>query len=359
MKILFALSGLHRVHRGAEVAFTSIARELTKLGNTVTLMGSGVVQANDPYRFIHVPALPRERFQGWPNFPALRSQESWEDATFAPGLLTKFRPSDFDVTVTCAFPFTHWALRRPVFGKRPKHVFVTQNGDWPAHSNRAEFRLFKCDGLVCINPDYFERNRLRYRSALIPNGVDLERFTPGADERTRFGLPEMVPLVLMVSALIASKNVSQGIEAVARIPGAHLVVAGDGPLREELHRLAATLLPGRFHQITVPASDMPALYRCANLFMHLSLDESFGNVYVEALATGLPVVAWDCARTRWILGDDAPLAISGSLNALVKAITQALHPSLVHNVKSRERALNFGWRSVAIKYHDFFGDILQ
>ena len=79
---------------------------------------------------------------------------------------------------------------------------------------------------------------------MIPNGVDLERFRAGASERKRFGLPERGPVVLMVSALIASKNVAEGIAAVAKIPHANLVVAGDGPLRHDLNKLAGELLRG-------------------------------------------------------------------------------------------------------------------
>ena len=75
----------------------------------------------------------------------------------------------------------------------------------------------------------------------------------------------------MVSALIPSKKVAEGVEAVAKVPGANLVVAGDGPVRDEIHKLAAELLPGRFQQITLPAAEMPALYRSADAFMHLSI----------------------------------------------------------------------------------------
>src|SRR3546814_5508392 len=64
-------------------------------------------------------------------------------------------------------------------------IFVTQNGDWPAYASNTEYRSFSCDGLVCTNPDYLERNSVRWNCALIPNGVDLARFSPGAAERAR------------------------------------------------------------------------------------------------------------------------------------------------------------------------------
>ena len=326
MRILFALPGLHRVERGAEIAFVSIGTELAGLGDEVTLIVQGRPIAGRPYRYMRAGSVPRERFERFPTVPPLRSDTVWEEATFLPALLRRYKPQDYDVTVTCSFPFTNLALRRPVIGgTRPPHVFVTQNGDWPAVSDKAEYRLFGCDGLVCTNPDYYERNAGRYRSALIPNGVDVARFTPGAGEPEYFGIGRDRPVVLMVSALIASKNVADGIRAVARLDDAMLIVAGDGPLRDELQELADRLLPGRYRQIRVAAGDMPKLYRSADAFLHLSRDKSFGNVFIEALACGTPIIAYDLPRTRWILGDHAcyvvdagPEAIAGQLGVALR-----------------------------------------
>src|SRR5262245_49923389 len=135
MRILFALPGLHRYDRGAEIAFISIATELSKAGDEVTLIGSGTNRAGAPYRFIHAESVRRELFEWAPSLPILRQECAYEEATFVPGLLWRYRPVEYDVTVTCSFPFTNWVLRRPVLrGARPPHVFVTQNGDWPAQA---------------------------------------------------------------------------------------------------------------------------------------------------------------------------------------------------------------------------------
>lgn len=359
MRILFALAGLHRVDRGAEIAFISVASQLARKGDEVTLIGSGPERSGGEYRYIRAPSIARETFERWPSLPLFRNETGWEEATFIPGLLSAYRPADFDVTLTCAYPWTNWALRRSASGGRPPHVFVTQNGDWPAFSNEGEFRWFDCEGLVCTNPDYFERNRERYRSALIPNGVDTSRFTPGSSERKRFGLPETGRIVLMVSALIASKNVDRAIEAIRRLPDVTLVVAGDGPLREELGRLADQQIPGRYRQLTVPAADMPALYRSADAFLHLSRDESFGNVFVEAMACGVPVIAYDLPRTRWILGDQGRLAASGSVEELAQQIDQATSETGAARDALVARASQFDWSSIAGRYRDFLEEVVE
>jgi glycosyltransferase involved in cell wall biosynthesis len=355
MRLLFALPGFHAQDRGAEVALLSVARELARSGDAVTVMGGGPERPGEPYRYLPIPMVDRRRFERFPKLPAFRSETAWEDATFAANLLRRYDPRDYDAVVTCNFPFTHWALRRPAGGAKPLQIFVTQNGDWPARSDQAEFRFFRCDGLVCINPDYDAANRERWRTALIPNGVDLARYRDVPRDRAALGLPEGVPIVLMVSALIETKRVAAGIAAVAEVPGAHLVVAGDGPLRGEVDPLAARLLPGRFTRLTLPAGDMPRLYAAADAFLHMSLFESFGNVFVEALASGLPVVGHDTPRLRWIVGERDTLCDTKDMAAVSDAIARALRTG---RGAADPRAAQFDWPVIATQYRAFLKRLL-
>jgi glycosyltransferase involved in cell wall biosynthesis len=354
MRILFALAGLHRVDRGAEVAFISIATELAKSGEDVTLIGSGPGRPNKPYTYLSAPLVPRERFERFPRLPTLRSETAWEEATFVPGLLRQYRPDDYDVTLTCSYPFTSWALRRPA-KRRPAHVFVTQNGNWPAISNDAEYRFFGCDGLICTNLSFFEQ--ARFPAALIGNGVDLRQFGPAAPERERYGLPRTGPVILMASAMIASKHVDEAIEAVSLLHDATLIVAGDGPLRSALQTLADQKIPGRFRTVQLPAAEMPALYRCADVFLHLSRMESFGNVYVEAMATGIPVVAVDSPHTRWIYGEDAFLVPPNQPAEVAAQLTRALHAGPALRRRLLKRAQSFSWTEIAGKYREFLCEV--
>jgi glycosyltransferase involved in cell wall biosynthesis len=358
MRVLFALAGLHRVDRGAEIAFISVASQLARQGDEVTLIGSGPERPGTEYRYIKSPSIRREAFERWPSLPMFRNETAWEEATFVPGLLKSYKPSDYDVTLTCAYPWTNWALRRPAT-RRPAHVFVTQNGDWPAHSDRAEFRLFNCDGVVCINPEYYERNRERYRAALIPNGVDTARFRPGPSERERLGLPAMGCVVLMVSALIPSKNVDRAIQALMHMPDTTLVVAGDGPLREEIREFAERRIPGRYRQLTLGSEDMPALYRSADVFLHLSRDESFGNVFVEAMACGTPVVAYDLPLTRWILGDQGFLVPSESATEVAGELGKAIAAGRGMSGSLTDRARRFDWSIIAAQYREFLDRVVR
>ena len=362
IRIAIALAGLHRVNRGAEVALEALGRELGAMeGLDVTLFGSGLPRAGEPYRFENVPNIPRERFERWPKLLVLRGEYAYEEFTFVTSLLTRYRPRDFDVSVTCSYPFTNWLLaRRTSQGNRPAHVFVTENGDYPACHHRREFRWFTCDGLVCTNPEYFERNRNRWPSKLIPNGVDLDRFSPGKSNRNGLELPADRPVALMVSALIPSKRVAEGIRAAARVDGLHLLVCGDGPERRSLMTLGRESMPGRFRLRTFPSEQMPDVYRAADLVLHLSLDEPFGNVYTEALATGRPIVAHDCPSTRWILEESGVLVDSHDEEALVDGIRRALKASGSEETGARRELAQrrFGWRGIARSYREFFEEIL-
>ncbi|WP_017298483.1 glycosyltransferase family 4 protein [Nodosilinea nodulosa] len=363
MRILIALPGLHRVIRGAEVAFEQLAIQLAALPDCqVTLIGSGHPRADDPYQFHHVPCIARETFERWPAFPFLRGHYVYEELTFVPGLLGAYNPNNYDVTVTCSYPYTNWLLRAKRNKLGPKHIFVTQNGDWMCIADNAEYKYFGCDGLVCTNPEYFERNKANYPSVLIPNGVDPNLFSPGLGNRAKLGIPAQAPLAVMVSALIPSKRVLEGIRSAAKVDGLHLAIAGDGELRVEVKALGEKLLGDRFHLLKLPREAMPDLYRCANVFLHMSQDEPSANVYIEALATGLPIVTHDRPVTRWTLENEAILVDTSQEDSVAEGLKLALHSKGdSHYVQSRRDLAirRFSWASLAKEYREFFESVCQ
>jgi glycosyltransferase involved in cell wall biosynthesis len=139
---------------------------------------------------------------------------------------------------------------------------------------------------------------LRAPSQVVSNGVDLDAFSPGqADEslRGRLGLPAGRPLILSVGRLSPEKRADVLIEAVARpeVGDAVLALAGSGPDQERLRALAARL--GVSERVRflgfIPGADLPGLYRLADVFAIASEAELQSLVTMEAMASGLPVVA--------------------------------------------------------------------
>jgi phosphatidylinositol alpha-1,6-mannosyltransferase len=151
---------------------------------------------------------------------------------------------------------------------------------------------------------------LRGRTTLrrLAPGVDVETFHPGVDGsgiRARYGLAGL-PVIVCVSRLVARKGQDTLIRALPAIrdlvPGATLLLVGNGPYRGDLESLAARI--GVAEQVVftggVPHEELPAHYAAGDVFAmpcrtrRGGLDvEGLGIVYLEASAVGLPVLAGD------------------------------------------------------------------
>jgi phosphatidylinositol alpha-1,6-mannosyltransferase len=141
----------------------------------------------------------------------------------------------------------------------------------------------------------------------LPSGVDMETYQPNpaarAEIRARHGLGDR-PTVVCISRLVPRKGQDMLIRAFPaireRVPDAALLIVGGGPYAEKLHALAAELGVARdvIFAGSVPWSELPAHYAAGDVFAMpcrtrgRGLDvEALGIVFLEAAATGLPVVA--------------------------------------------------------------------
>jgi glycosyltransferase involved in cell wall biosynthesis len=115
-------------------------------------------------------------------------------------------------------------------------------------------------------------------------------------------------------------------------------------------------MPERFHWLTLPSQAMPALYRSADALLHMSRDEPFGNIYPEALATGLPIVTTDRPATRWALEDCGQFVDTTDLPTTAAALDRAIHAPDSQRIQKR-RALvrrRYAWPVIADRYAAFF-----
>lgn len=164
-------------------------------------------------------------------------------------------------------------------------------GGYLKHFHNATDRTFVPTPAVssALNKQGYERTEV------VGRGVDAEMFSPGrasAELRASWGADSHSPVLLYVGRLASEKNVPlafRAYEAVrARVPGVRFVVVGDGPLREKLvraHPHAIFVGPQR-------GATLAQYYASADVFLFPSLTETFGNVTLEALASGLLVAAF-------------------------------------------------------------------
>ena len=147
----------------------------------------------------------------------------------------------------------------------------------------------------------------------VPTGIPLDRFAAGrrpasADFRKRHAIRENRPVALYVGRAAHEKNIEFLLEAMphalAACPGLILVIAGEGPALPALKQSAARLGIAdnvRFVGYLDRFSELPACYAAADLFVFASRTETQGLVLLEAMASGLPVLAFSALGTREIV----------------------------------------------------------
>ena len=146
---------------------------------------------------------------------------------------------------------------------------------------------------------------------VILNGVDTKLFSPNADrERNKIslGFGPQDKIIGTVGRLMPVKNQQMLIQAFASIvgtcPHTKLVLAGDGPLRNDLTQLASTLGIAPSVHFLGRRSDVPSLLQAMDLFVLPSLSEGMSNTILEAMSCGLPVVATDVGGNSEIIIDN-------------------------------------------------------
>jgi len=139
----------------------------------------------------------------------------------------------------------------------------------------------------------------------------------------------------------------------------HLIVAGDGPQRAAVETLGDELMGPRFRRLNIPRKKMPLLYQSADVFLHMSRDEPSANAYIEALATGLPIVTHDRAVTRWTFEDQAILGDVQEQEWVVAALCDALELKSEDHVAARRELVKrrFDWSVIATDYLRFFTEV--
>jgi glycosyltransferase involved in cell wall biosynthesis len=195
------------------------------------------------------------------------------------------------------------------------------------------------------------------RLEVVGRGVDTRQFSPARRSdalRSAWGAGEG-PVMLTVGRLAAEKNVALALcafEAVRlRMPSATMVVVGDGPLRR---RLESEFPAARF--VGVQRGDALAQhYASADLFLFPSLSETFGNVTLEALASGLPVIAFDAAAAAEHVDDcgSGLLVPPGDERAFIASVCslawQHRHLASVRD-QARRSALKAHWPDVLARF---------
>lgn len=202
---------------------------------------------------------------------------------------------------------------------------------------------------------------------VVSRGVDTHLFNLSKRDqklRATWGANEQTKVLISVGRMAPEKNLEQVLKVYdsLRLMGTQvkLVMVGDGPLKEQFkQRYPEIIFPGMLSQ-----TDLANYYASSDLFLFPSLTETFGNVTLEALASGIPVLAFDCAAARdwvqtdvngWLIPENKPEEFTSKAVEIFKSET------LLQDVtfSTRKQIVHLDWDQIAEQVESVLWDAIR
>ncbi|WP_175640165.1 glycosyltransferase [Metabacillus schmidteae] len=242
----------------------------------------------------------------------------------------------YDIIHSHTFPSQYWvSLLRNTFKKTPKFITTEHN----TSNRRRELKVFKYidtiiyknySKIICISNGTFDElitwtKNVKHKSVVVENGIALSKFTNAKPLEKAKLVPNFKVgdfIVLMVARLTNQKDHETVIRSAMNLPNhIHVVFVGDGEKHNEYEEMIKNhKLNNRVHLLGARA-DVPNIMKTADLFVLSSHFEGFGLVAVEAMASGLPVIASDVAGLTEVVSGAGCLFKKGDAEKLSTIIT--------------------------------------
>ncbi len=226
------------------------------------------------------------------------------------------------------------------------------------------------DNLVAVSravaSDIIKYDRVAAKKIkVIYNGFNSAQFYSGISKNEAkkiFNLPDNNILIGSTGRLVHQKGHRYMIEAASKLDNVSVVIAGTGPLMDELRDIANRFNVNCILLGLVRPERIPDFLRAIDIFCFPSLWEGFGIALVEAMAAGLPVIASDIPPHREVLGDAGIFVPTGDSHSLAKAIrklTQELPLRTVFARKAKMMAGRFSIEYTVNAYEQLFEETLK
>lgn len=305
---------------GAQVRFAAIANHFGTAFRHIVVSLDGDLGCRDRLRpdldvsFPAVDAPKGAMFGNARRFRRLLRQ--WQ-----PDMLVTGNWGSIEFAMANIFPMTRHLHIEDGFGPEERATQIARR-IWTRRLVLARSKVvLPSHNLVRIATEVWKLDRRRV--LYVPNGIDLARFAADARDAER-----AIPVIGTVAALRTEKNIARLIEAFAGVvkeTPARLTIVGDGPERSALTALATSLGVADLVAFTGQRDDTPALYAGFDIFALSSDTEQMPLSVIEAMASGLPVVATDVGDVRGMLAPDNDRLVT-TLDS--GAMAQALIPLL-------------------------------
>lgn len=256
------------------------------------------------------------------------------------------------------------------------HGFHFYNGapllNWMIYYPAEKFLSRFTDGLITINQEDYRRAQKFHagKTILIPGvGIDLDKFQkkePTRQEiRNKLGIPDGKIILMSVGELTKRKNHMVVIDALARLKEYDIlyVICGDGPMKARLRAKAEELGVRDRVKLLGFRKDIAELHKAADIFVFPSLQEGLPVAVMEAMASGLPIVASKIRGNEDLISNNQGGYLVNPMDSeqVAKAIEK-----MIQNPKKRkkmeERNLEiitkYGQETVLQKMDEFFDEIV-
>ncbi|OGI16475.1 MAG: hypothetical protein A3J63_01335 [Candidatus Moranbacteria bacterium RIFCSPHIGHO2_02_FULL_40_12b] len=299
---------------------------------------------------------------------------AWKAYWFARKILknNKYDLSHSFFTVPCGF--ISLLLKKQY--KIP-YIVSLRGADVPGYSERFTFAysvlkplikiIWKNASAVVSNSQGLKELALKTDSKqnidIVYNGIDTEEFSPVAVRPLRNDFK-----IICVSRITARKGIKYLIEAVSKLVAnssdVKLEIIGEGDEKVNLENLVKELQLEKFVTFLglVDHKKLPELYRQADIFVLPSLNEGMSNTILEAIASGLPIIATDTGGTKELVreGENGYIVQMKNSDDIAEKIKLLINgKNLRENMsqKSREIAEQMSWKKSAKQYFDFYKSI--
>lgn len=341
-----------------------VVREALRQGWNATLIASEIapdLRAHDRVEWVPVQSrrfpsyLLRELVFAGRSTRAIR--EHRRGILLSNGCITR-APADLNA---CHFVHSSW-LASPVHpGRIAKGPSAAYHRLYSAVNARLEKKAYAAARKVVSVSEQVRRELIAVgidpdKIVTIPNGVDTGEFTPELPpDRSRFGLPENVPLALFAGDLRSPrKNLDSVLKAMVGVPELHLAVAGwleTSPYPAMAESLG---LSSRVHFLG-NIREMARLMRSCDVFAFPSRYEACSLVMLEAMATGLPVVTAKTTGGAELVPPDGGFLMDGpddlaGLESILRRVVSDRDGLKTMSERSREAALRLHWNEMGRKY---------
>jgi len=202
---------------------------------------------------------------------------------------------------------------------------------------------------------------------VVSRGVDTKLFNISKRDtslRSSWGATDDTKVLISVGRMAPEKNLDQVLKTYEALKSTgqafKLVMVGDGPLKDQFQkRYPEIIFPGMLSQ-----TNLAAYYASSDLFIFPSQTETFGNVTLEALASGIPVLAFDCAAARdwvqtgvngWLIAENNPEGFAA------QAVTIFNSKDLLEQItqSTRQQVVHLDWDQIAEQVESVFWDAIR